>query len=158
MAGERKRFSTNVSYVLLTVFFYVCINNCKDKITDVQTTGHPFVPVKSENIGCITEQITLADSGSVLFDWKYSNDSLGILLRYTANCCSKFNDSLAINLPGSIALVLIDTTGQLCRCLCTHESSFRFFIPDLKWLRISCALKEKDQPYVSILDTVLVID
>ena len=124
----------------------------------MQTTGHPFVPVKSENLGCITGPIILAKNDSVLFDWKYKNDSLTLGLRYTANCCSEFYDSIAVNLPGSVALVLIDTTDQVCRCLCTHESWFSFFVPDLERLRISCALKEKDEAYISILDTILVLD
>ena len=128
---------------------------CKEPVSGSQEIENPLAHISTANLGCIGDSTLLRFSGSVLDDWYYHNDSLRIMLRYTANCCSEFRDSLAVLLPEAIAINLNDTTGRICRCFCTHESRFVFYAPGINRIRISCAYKEMNHPYLQLLDTLL---
>ena len=134
------------------------MSGCEEQATKSQIYENRMELAESNNLGCIRDSVVLQTADSGRLRWQYRNDTLSFSLSYTANCCSKFRDSVAVKLPDALAINLIDTTVSLCRCLCTHQSDFIFFAPGLADIRISCAVKELDQSFVSILDTLIVVE
>jgi len=150
--------SNTTTRIILVLFLILVFAGCENQVSESQTISNLIMLTASDNAGCIADSISVLSIDSTLADWQYQNDSLLFRLKYTANCCSKFKDSVAVMLPTAIAINLIDTTDQLCRCNCTHQSAFVFYGPDLNNIRLSCAYKEINKPYIQILDTVLVLN
>jgi len=152
-----------IIYVNICSFFFIVFTavffliSCENHGTEVSKSEHIPQLVYSQNYGCVILTAAATSNDSVLSNWYYRSDTLVFDLVYNANCCSEFKDSIAVNLPEAVAINLVDTTDTLCRCQCNHQSHFRFYAPKLNSIRISCAYQELYQPFVPILDTLLIV-
>ena len=127
----------HIAYVA-TMMAVLLIWAACDRISDVKNNeDNSFEYVSFKNHGCQgwpgldKALMTLP----CLFGHRVAGDTLTLSIRYVAQCCPAFRDSVSLH-DATVDISLADTSALQCDCICEFANDFTFLYPDAGDLRV----------------------
>jgi len=137
--------------LLIISLLFLIFSNCE------MVNNPPADLLSFEDIVCGSASKVAKGStnNDFLYDWQLDGNKLKLDFRFSPVCGSAYADSVIIE-TNSIHIFLDDTASIHARCICEHQSIFRFLIDNVDDIQLILDIKfYTSNEYTTCVDTLL---